>query len=582
MTGKARTDESSVLVPIVDSWFGIATTPAITTQLYNHTGPVHNFSRTLSTTQCTTSESADEKPLAGQLEGLGGLEYLTCNLHRDTLGDTYGIAPYLVGPEEATRLAQGPTASNMIRNFTDAGGISYHYLADPEMDGKLDFKASTFAVSSQCRPITKQCLPGVQWPVIQSQPVGGDSFNNYFNFSCSEGFKANFTFSGLVQALDADPTQGGIDAVTSAPTVGMAFASDHDLSRRVGQYYDNFTGVVTTLPGFNITEGAFDLDSAVLGSNWSYQYILPKNPLNFAVWASGYPTFDGKTVESDPSLITNPLLNDTEIFYQSGFTYWMVGCEATVYDVTYTWVNGSVHTFNATASSEDMGALISAPFAFQLGQVVPVLSSIANLAGTQNTSSDLANTVAEGWSSAALALSVGVLDPAPNSIEQVRNSTIAVARVPMIPLYLLLGFKAIYVIAVIALAIGAYCFTHPGETEEVKAQLSAKGLAAAHFDDPGLLQQNVVKELNSRLQKGQDDSKPSLQRAQTAPVGHDAAVAPSDKRVGLVAQADGAWKFAIVADGVWHSVKPIAVNLLTMEAASGQMGTAGAVINAWK
>ena len=156
-----------------------------------------------------------------------------------------------------------------------------------------------------------------------------------------------------------------------------------------------------------------------------------------------------------------------------------------VYDVSYTWVNGSVHTFNATASSSDMGGLISAPFAFQVGQAAVALSSIANSASVQNTSNDLANAFAEGWSNAALALSVGALEPTSTIIEQVRDSTVSVARVPMIPLYLLLGLKALYVVAVILLAIGVYCFTHPAETEVVKSQLSAKGLAAAHFDTPG-------------------------------------------------------------------------------------------------
>ncbi|KAK5677772.1 hypothetical protein LTS10_009655 [Elasticomyces elasticus] len=519
---------------IVDSWFGIATTPAVITQLYNilvlYTTLVVLYRR-------------PNTPRAGGFEAFGNLEYLTCNLHHDTNGEAYGLAPYLVGPEEATRLAQGPTKSNVIRNFTDSKGIDYRYLADPGMDNKLDFKAN---------------------------------------------FKANFTFNGAVQTIDASTLDGGTDSPNGgssnfqSPSVGMAFAPDRNLSSRVGQYYDSLPMVVSTLPGFNETQGAFDPNAAVVGSNWSYQYILPKNPLNFAVWASGYPTFDGKSVTN--RVIDNPLLNDTEIFHDTKSTYWILGCETTVYDVTYTWVNGSVHTFNATPASEDMGGLISAPFAFQLGQAVPALSNLASKAGIQNTSIDLAESFAGEWSQAALAMSVGVLDPAPNAIEQVRNSTIAVARVPMIPLYLLLGFKAIYVVAVIALAIGAYCFTHPGETEVVKAQLSAKGLAAAHFDDPGLLQQNVVKEMQARLQTGKDnqhDPKPALQRANTAPAGHEVAAVPTDKRVGLVAQADGAWKLALIADGVWQGVKPIAVNLVAIEAAAGQMGTAGQVINAW-
>ncbi|KAK3648872.1 hypothetical protein LTR56_007312 [Elasticomyces elasticus] len=441
---------AAILIPVVDSWFGIATTPAVITQLYNHTGPLHNFGRTLSTTQCTSSGTADETPRAGGFEAFGNLEYLTCNVHHDTNGEAYGLAPYLVGLDEATRLAQGPTKSNVIRNFTDSEGTDYRYLADPGMDNKLDFKANTFALSSTCRPITAECLPGQQWPDPTGELTDGPQYYYNYNFSCSPDFKASLTFNGAVQTIDTSTLDGGTDSPYGgssnfqSPSVGMAFAPDRNLSSRVGQYYDSLPMVVRTLPGFDETQGAFDSNAAVIGSYWSYQIL---------------------------------------------------GCETTVYDVTYTWVNGSIHTFEATPASEEMGGLISAPFAFQLGQAVPALSDLASIAGTQNTSADLAESIAGGWSQAALAMSVGVLDPAPNAIEQVRNSTIAVARVPMIPLYLLLGFKPIYVVAVIALAIGAYCFTHPGETEVVKAQLSAKGLAAAHFDDPRLLQQNAVKEM---------------------------------------------------------------------------------------
>ena len=124
----------------------------------------------------------------------------------------------------------------------------------------------------------------------------------------------------------------------------------------------------------------------------------------------------------------------------------------------------------------------------------------------------------------------------------------------------------------------------------VKAQLSAKGLAAAHFDDPRLLQQNVVKELHARLQAGREGTatqgqpKQGLPRSNIAPAGSGIpeTASESDKRVGIVAQADGAWRFALVADGVWQSVKPIAVSLVTAEAAAGQMGTAGQFVKAWK
>jgi hypothetical protein len=98
------------------------------------------------------------------------------------------------------------------------------------------------------------------------------------------------------------------------------------------------------------------------------------------------------------------------------------------------------------------------------------------------------------------------------------------------PLYLLLATKAIYILALIILAIGAYSFTHPAATEIVKAQLSMKGIAIAHFQQPDLDQENIVKELQNHIDisKGKallptNDSEGPLpnkavHRAATAPV----------------------------------------------------------------
>jgi hypothetical protein len=66
---------------------------------------------------------------------------------------------------------------------------------------------------------------------------------------------------------------------------------------------------------------------------------------------------------------------------------------------------------------------------------------IADLAGLSPNSKDLADIWGDGFSQAALAMSIGSLAPQVNGIEQVRNSTVNVSRIPVVPLYFLLGFK---------------------------------------------------------------------------------------------------------------------------------------------
>lgn len=209
---------------------------------------------------------------------------------------------------------------------------------------------------------------------------------------------------------------------------------------------------------------------------------------------------------------------------------------------------------------------------------------MAAAAGASDDSGSLAAMFADHWSQTVLALSAGVMTREPNLLTQTRSAPYQVARVPLLPLYVLLALKAIYVLAVIALAIGAYCFTHPAETEIVKTQLSTRGLAAAHFDQPDILQSKVVSQLSERLQpvatrndqaEPDDPAKGGLKRAATF-LGDI-----PDKRVGVVAQADGVWRFAVVANGVWNGIKPLAVDLVDMEAKAGNLGTAGDLVKAW-
>jgi len=178
----------------------------------------------------------------------------------------------------------------------------------------------------------------------------------------------------------------------------------------------------------------------------------------------------------------------------------------------------------------------------------------------------------------------------------------------LIPLYLLLGFKFLYVVTVIVLAIGAYCFTHPAETEIVKAQLSVKGLAAAHFDQPDLLRENVVKEVQSRLNLAKNGADASVggagggqyseDRASSShsiPVGEPPRRAatepgavpagPADDhppKIGLMPTRTGAWQFVLLANGAWQSVKPMVQSFVLAEAQTGKLGATGDVYAAWK
>lgn len=459
---------AGALIPIVDTWFGIATTPAVTTQLYNDTSVRHSFGRELSSTQCISG--------AGDFNGFGGIEWVSCNLNFYS-NDPYTIDASLVDTDEATRLQQGISTQNTILNYTTSNsnsgtGQAYYYLAEPGMNALLDFKAKTIVISTQCAPTTQKCLPGQNWPEVID--TGGKR-----NFTCPPGFKSDFSFNGAVQTPYNISSSSESSDSSPVPLVGIGFSPDSNLTSRVGTCYPNLGQAVSQF----VSQEVVPADSPVIGSNWSYQYILPQNPLHLAAWASGFPTFNA--VEMENGEYENPLFNDREIYQGWEFAYWVLNCTAIVYDVSYTWSNGSLHTFSATPASADMGGLISAAYSFEFGPANLALSSIANVAGLQNTPTDLANIFAAGWSRAALAKSIGAFAPAQNEIEQVRNSTVAVARVPLIPLYLLLGLKALYVVAVILLAIGALFFHTSSRDRDSYSAAHCERLGCSSFRLPG-------------------------------------------------------------------------------------------------
>jgi hypothetical protein len=518
--------------------------------------PVFTSSRALSNTSCPNGP--------GSFRGARADIWASCNLNVDISDDDSEITFDLAGSDEAIRALTGaPTALTSVSNYTDLAAGSdttqYHYLSNPNMARDpyiIDYKAATFAVTTQCFPITQKCLPGSEWPTAMIDSMG----NN--NFSCTPAFTANFTFDGGAQTIDADEPDGE-NASGVTPFVGMAFASDAQLSERIGAI-----------------DGTGE-------SNRSVEYLRPANPLHFAAWAIGYPSY-GLPQGGSKWAVQNPLLNDSQIYRSdSGTTEWILNCSTTVYQVTYTWVNGTVRHFNKTLASPEMGALISAPFAISnLRERYIALTGVAAAAGASDNATDLANLFADRFSQAALALSAGVTKPQINIIAQYRNNFVSYARVPKAPFFILLALKAIYVLAVIALAIGAYCFTHPAETEIVKTQLSTRGLAAAHFDTPDILQSKVVSQLSERLQPtvsketdssevDDDPAKGGLRRAATF-LGDI-----PDKRIGVVAQADGAWRFAVVANGVWTGIKPLAVDIAGIEARAGNLGDAGDLMKAW-
>lgn len=395
--------------------------------------------------------------------------------------------------------------------------------------------------------------------------------NETLTYDCTSGFRVNmtspwpYTVSNETAPID-DPSL----FYSEATLTGIAFGPDAGLSSTPGLVQNASVGGT----GFGPT---------------TWPEIVPSNPVFFGTWARNYPGLLS---------ISDELSSDPELEYDGSGVQWFLNCTTTVANATYVWTNGSIQSFTTELVSPEMAALFTGPFSL-IGlaegykEVLrSTMSTIARTAGLANTMEQLSDTWALEFSRNAMALAVGAFAPLQNALEQQRTLAVVVTRVPLGPLFLLIGLKLLYVIAVIALAIGAYAFTHPSETEIVKEQLSTKGLAAAHFDQPQLLQSNAVKatqeQINRQISKRSDadpgssyvadEPKPGISRAKTLPRDLDGGKA----RVGLAPDPEGTWKFVMLANGVWHSIEPIVKTFAVNEAKAGNLGDASGIIAGWK
>lgn len=195
----------------------------------------------------------------------------------------------------------------------------------------------------------------------------------------------------------------------------------------------------------------------------------PQNPLYFGTWAAvqqavsfGADTEGTATIDNIPGLGAS----------------WILNCTSNIYEATYTWVNGTVTSFNTSLANGTVGGIVSGGFAAGFG--LAALENIATIAGFSNNSDDLANITARYLSQNSLALSIGAMDSRPNALEQSR-SVLNLTRVPLVPFYMLIALKLIYAFSVVLFAFAVIIWAHPSESQDVKTRLSIKGLVVASF-----------------------------------------------------------------------------------------------------
>jgi hypothetical protein len=154
-------------------------------------------------------------------------------------------------------------------------------------------------------------------------------------------------------------------------------------------------------------------------------------------------------------------------------------CEVSVFDVSYSRVNGSIVSLSATQSNATLGGMVLSPLlnAFVIDKWMESL----RLAAFTNNSQAMADQFALTVSQTGIGLISGQLSPRLNYEEQVRFSILA-ARVSKAPLYTLVILCLLYSLFGIVLGILALYFSGEADIQELQVRLGIPALVAEAFE----------------------------------------------------------------------------------------------------
>ena len=313
---------------------------------------------------------------------------------------------FLTGADEAYKTVNNVSSMNQISSFTSEG-VNYAILLPASIPQDADFRAATFAMSTQCTPVSRSC--NLRAAYGASTP-----------FNCSAGFYGDAT------ALK-DLTWGYRRA---ASPIGYVLLSEWEGKT-------NITAIAKNM-----------------------------NPFYIGTWAN----------EDTQSLLDNEVITPVH-----GGKAWVLKCTARMYNLVYTYINGTITDHLLSLANASTGGLVATPM--NMDFALPSLETATKVASFSSSAQQLAVKWANSYSQIALGLSAGVMSPRPNSLEH-RRTPILVARIPKAPLFTLVALNLIYAIVGIVLALYAALTSDiAGGTGAIRQRLTVPGLVAECFED---------------------------------------------------------------------------------------------------
>ena len=226
------------------------------------------------------------------------------------------------------------------------------------------------------------------------------------------------------------------------------------------------------------------------GWNMSFYQLENGTPTNIPVQAQSNPfhfyiatavnSIDLQDFDSESSLTEGIPGNGSLVDAGQGFTAFALNCEATIYDVTFSIINGSFLDFNTSISSPQKASIVQAPLQVGFGQYH--LYQSASMAVLANNDS-VAESMGKAFSQTGMALASGVFD-FDNNIQQRFRWNVSVTKVPKAPLFYLVVVCLVYSVFGMVMTVLALHLRRTPEVKKQQAKLMAEwGPALVEMDN---------------------------------------------------------------------------------------------------
>ena len=233
--------------------------------------------------------------------------------------------------------------------------------------------------------------------------------------------------------------------------------------------YDDFSGNLGQTPstGHERAQGwNMSFYQIIDGKRSNIPVQAQSNPFHFYV-ATAVNSINLQDFDSQSNLSEGSPGNGSFVDAGQGYTAFALSCEATIYDVTFSIINGSFFEFNHSISSPQKASIVQAPLQVGFGQYH--LYQAASLAVLANNDS-VAETMGKAFSQTGMALASGVFD-FDHNIQQRFRWNVSVTKVPKAPFFYLVVVCLVYSVFGMVMTILALHLRRSPQVKDQQAKL---------------------------------------------------------------------------------------------------------------